>query len=120
VPVTIGEAMHGAASTCRRPTAREAQGAAGKPERRKLRLRGKGVPAMKGGARRSLRRLAGARAARRRRADAEAVQALEASYQESPRAGSRSDHVDQVSPLPEAAARLGCSPDFIERLEREG
>jgi MerR family transcriptional regulator, heat shock protein HspR len=22
--------------------------------------------------------------------------------------------------LPEAAARLGCSPDFIERLEREG
>ena len=23
-------------------------------------------------------------------------------------------------PLPEAAARLGCSPDFIERLEHEG
>jgi len=89
VPVTIGEAMQGATIDVPTPDGTvKLKVPPGSQSGTKLRLRGKGVPAMKGGARGDLYVVLqvhvprdggeGVRAA---------VQALEASYQESPRAG---------------------------------
>jgi molecular chaperone DnaJ len=89
VPVTVGEAMHGA--TIDVPTTDgtvKLKVPAGSQSGSKLRLRGKGVPAMKGGERGDfyvvLQVHVPPNGDERTR---EAVQALEASYQGSPRAG---------------------------------
>src|SRR5207237_7188009 len=64
---------------------------------------------------------AGARAARRKRAHARSRADARI---ELPGEPARGAHVvtmpTKYVPLPEAAARLGCSPEFIERLEHEG
>lgn len=89
VPVTIGEAMHGASIDVPTPDATvKLKVPAGSQSGSKLRLRGKGVPTMKGGTRGDLYVVLqvhvppdGDESTR------EAVQALEARYQASPRAG---------------------------------
>jgi molecular chaperone DnaJ len=89
VPVTIGEAMHGATIDVPTPDATvKLKVPAGSQSGSKLRLRGKGVPAMKGGSRGDLYVVLQVHVppdgdARVR----DAVEALEASYHESPRAG---------------------------------
>ncbi len=89
VPVTIGEAMHGATIDVPTPDGTvKLKVPAGSQSGRKLRLRGKGVPAMKGGERGDLYVVLQVHVPpdgdERTR---DAVQALEASYQGSPRAG---------------------------------
>jgi molecular chaperone DnaJ len=89
VPVTVGEAMLGASIDVPTPDGTvKLKVPPGSQSGTKLRLRGKGVPAMKGGERGDLYVVLqvhvppdGNEQTR------EAVQALEASYQESPRAG---------------------------------
>jgi DnaJ-class molecular chaperone len=89
LPVTIGEAMRGATIDVPTPDAAvKLKVPPGSQSGTKLRLRGKGVPAMKGGTRGDLYVVVqvhvpsdGDERVR------EAVQALEASYQQSPRAG---------------------------------
>ncbi|MEO6026215.1 MAG: molecular chaperone DnaJ [Candidatus Binatia bacterium] len=89
VPVTIGEAMHGATIDVPTPDGTvKMKVPPASQSGSKLRLRGKGVPAMKGGARGDLYVVLQVHLPRdgdeRIR---EAVQALEAGYEESPRAG---------------------------------
>ncbi len=89
VPVTIGEAMHGASIEVPTPDGSvKLKVPAGSQSGSKLRLRGKGVPAMKGGTRGDLYVVLQVHVPpdgdERTR---DAVQALEASYQGSPRAG---------------------------------
>ncbi|MCC6766237.1 MAG: molecular chaperone DnaJ [Deltaproteobacteria bacterium] len=89
VPVTIGEAMHGATIDVPTPDATvKLKIPPGSQSGSKLRLRGKGVPAMKGGERGDLYVVLQVHVPpdgdERTR---EAVRALEASYQGSPRAG---------------------------------
>jgi molecular chaperone DnaJ len=89
VPVTVGEAMHGAAIDVPTPDGTvKLKVPAGSQSGSKLRLRGKGVPAMKGGTRGDLYIVLQVHVPpdgdERTR---EAVRALEASYQESPRTG---------------------------------
>ena len=89
IPVTVGEAMHGASIDVPTPDGTvKLKVPPGSQSGTKLRLRGKGVPAMKGGARGDLYVVVqvhvppdGDERVR------EAVQALEANYQGSPRAG---------------------------------
>jgi len=89
VPVTIGEAMHGASIDVPTPDGTvKLKVPPGSQSGRKLRLRGKGVPAMKGGTRGDLYVVLQVHVppdGNERTRDA--VQALEESYQESPRAG---------------------------------
>jgi molecular chaperone DnaJ len=89
VPVTIGEAMHGASIDVPTPDgAVKLKVPPGSQSGAKLRLRGKGVPAMKGGSRGDLYVVLQVHVPpdgdERTR---EAVQALEASYPGNPRAG---------------------------------
>jgi molecular chaperone DnaJ len=89
VPVTIGEAMHGATIDVPTPDGTvKLKVPPASQSGSKLRLRGKGVPAMKGGARGDLYVVVQVHVPRdgdeRIR---EAVQTIEAGYEESPRAG---------------------------------